>query len=249
MDIINDYFAAQSEQTNVLVGVAIGLSIFFVLAGNYIKKQDPMKKPSKFMVAIDMYYNFIYNLYDSIFKGHCKSILPYAAMLVVFVLTMNWIGLFLPVSAPATDYNVPLALVIISFGFRYALEFKHMGIKAHIKSYFDPIPVMFPLNLMDIVAKPLSMSMRLFGNLLSGSLILMVFYSAMGGLQNMIVQLPQVGDGPIINILGAVVAPPLHFYFDVFAGTIQAFVFTLLTLIFSSLALDFDEIDEKKEKA
>ena len=249
MDIINKFFAAQSEQTMVLVGVAIGLSIFFVIAGNYISKQDPMKKPSKFMVVIDMYYNFIYNLYFSIFKGHCRSILPYAGMLFIYILTMNWLGLFLPISAPATDYNVPLGLAVITFGFRYALEFKHMGIGAHIKAYFDPVPVMFPLNLMDIVAKPLSISMRLFGNLLSGSLILMVFYSAMGAVQNMIIQLPQTADGPIINILGAVVAPPLHFYFDVFSGAIQTLVFTLLTLIFSSLALDFDEMDEKEGKA
>ncbi|MDF9867354.1 F-type H+-transporting ATPase subunit a [Bacilli bacterium PM5-3] len=250
MEIINKYVEAQSEQTWVFMGIAFALSILFVIGGKYIDKQDPMKKPSKFMIIVDVFYGFIFNLYNSIFKGHCKSILPYSAMLIILLFTMNWIGLFLPVAAPATDYNVPLSLVIISFGFRYALEFKHMGIGAHIKSYFDPIPVMFPLNLMDIVAKPLSMSMRLFGNILSGSLILSVYYSAMDSVQNSLLGfIPMNADGtPIISLLGGIVGPPLHFYFDMFSGTIQAFVFTLLTLIFSSLALDLDEMDEKAEK-
>lgn len=248
MDIINKYFAAQSEQTNVMFWIGIGLSIVFVLLGSYIKRQDPMKKPSKLMIIIDLYYGFIKNLYDSIFRGHCKSILPYVGMLIIFILTMNWIGLFLPVTAPTTDYNVPLGLVVVSFGFKYALEFKHMGIISHLKGYLDPIPVMLPLNLMDIIAKPLSMSMRLFGNLLSGSLILMIFYSAMGALQNMFITMPQADGGPIFNFIGAILATPFHFYFDLFAGAIQAFVFTLLTLIFSSLDLDFDEMDEKEEK-
>lgn len=243
MEIISKTLSEQSEQIFVMMGIATFLSIFFVLTGKYIQKQDPMKKPPLFMVLIEIYYSFIKGLVESIFRSHGKMILPYAGMLFIFLLTMNWIGLLLPLKAPATDYSVPLALVLISFGFKYTLEFGYNGIVSHIKSYFDPVPIMFPLNLMDIVAKPLSMSMRLFGNLTSGSLILGVFYSAMGGLQNMILPI-----GSDLNVLGAVVAPPLHFYFDIFAGFIQAFVFTLLTLVFSSLALDMDELDERKAK-
>ncbi|MDL2211319.1 F0F1 ATP synthase subunit A [Erysipelotrichaceae bacterium OttesenSCG-928-M19] len=248
MSAIEYYFSQQSEQTMNLLYVAIFLAIVFVVLGKYIDRQEPMKRPSKIMVVIDMYYGFITNLYDSIYKGHCKkTILPYVSMLIIFILTMNWLGLFTGLSAPATDYNVPLGLALISFGFKYAYEFKYVGVVNHMKGYLDPVAVMLPLNLMDIIAKPLSMSMRLFGNLLAGSLILAIFYSAMGGAQNMLFALPVVEgfENPIFNFLGAIVAPPLHFYFDVFSGVIQAFVFTLLTLIFSSIGLDFDDMDEK----
>lgn len=249
MDIINKVMSGQSEQTLVLLGIVVFLSIVFVILGRYIDKQDPMEKPSKIMVIVEIYYDFIKNLVESIFRSHAGALLPYAGMLFIFILVMNWIGLFLPIAAPATDYNVPLALVIISFVFKYTIEFRNNGVKSHLKSYLDPIPVMLPLNLMDIIAKPLSMSMRLFGNLLSGSLILTVFYQAMGAVQNMIMKIgPQENGEPLLNIIGAIVSPPLHFYFDIFAGTIQALVFTLLTLIFSSLALDMDELDEKKFK-
>jgi F-type H+-transporting ATPase subunit a len=247
VDFFNHYVNAQSEQTWVCLGVAIGLSIFFVIVGNYLKKVDPLKKPSVLIIIVDAFYGFIRNLHQAIFKGVSPLMFAYAGCLFIFLLVMNMIGLFLPVSAPATDYNIPLSLVLISFGFRYALEFKYMGIKSHLKEYVSPVPFMLPLNIMDIIAKPLSMSMRLFGNLLSGSLILTVFYAAIGYIQNLIIKLPENGGEPIINVLGALVAPPLHFYFDIFAGGIQAFVFTLLTLIFSSLALDFDEILSKKE--
>lgn len=248
MEIISKALSEQSEQIFVMMGIATFLSIFFVLTGKYIDRQDPMKKPPLFMILIEIYYSFIKDLVESIFRSHGKMILPYAGMLFIYILTMNWIGLILPLKAPATDYNVPLALVIISFGFKYTLEFGYNGIWSHIKSYFDPVPVMLPLNLMDIVAKPLSMSMRLFGNLTSGSLILGVFYTAMGGLQNIILPFGPNDVEPALNVLGAIVAPPLHFYFDIFAGFIQAFVFTLLTLVFSSLALDMDELDERKAK-
>ena len=248
MNLINDFFAAQSEQTLVMFGLAIVLSIVFVIAGNYIKKQDPVKRPSKFMVIIDMYYGFITGLHNSMFRGHCRSILAYAAMLIVFIVTMNWIGLITPFEPPTTDYNVPLGLVIISFGFKYALEMKHMKKKEWFKTFVEPVPPMLPLNILEIVAKPLSMSMRLFGNILSGALILMIFSSALGGLQNMIFELPQVDGQPIFNLLNAIISPPLHFFFDIFFGTIQAFVFTLLTLVFSSLELDLDEMDEKEKK-
>ena len=250
MDIFNSYLEAQSQQTIAFAGVAIFLCFFFVIAGRYIAKQDPMKKPSKFIIIIDMYYRFISDLQGSIYKGYCKkTILPYVSMLLILVFTCNWSSLFLPIQAPTSDYNVPLALVVISFGFKYVYEYKYLGAKEHLLDYFRPFPVMFPLNVLDVIAKPLSMSMRLFGNLLSGTLILIVVYSAAGALQGMVlpfVPIPTIDGEPSLNIFGAILAPPLHFYLDTFTGTIQAFVFTLLTLIFSSLGINFEEMSKKK---
>lgn len=247
MEIINNYLAEMSLQLKVFIGIVIGLSILFVFTGNYIKKQDPFKKNGVFMTIIEMYYSMMSGLVDSMFKGRAGMIKPYATMLILLLLCCNWIPLFLPVEPPTTDYNVPLGLVTITFGFKYFYEFMFNGVKNVLKGYLEPVPVMLPLNLMDIVAKPLSMSMRIFGNLLSGTLIMMVFMSAMGALQNSIAMIGPMEDGaPLLNILGSVISPPLHFYFDIFSGFIQAFVFTLLTLVFTSLDIE-DALNEVKE--
>jgi len=242
MNIFNHYIDSLSQQVKVFVGVCIFLSIVFVFLGKYISKQEPLSKPSKLMIIVETYQSMMSNLVDQMFKGRAGILKPYCTMLIALILASNWVSLFLPVDAPMTDYNVPLALVVISFTFKYIYEFKFNGVKEFFKGFVDPVPVMLPLNLMGLIADPLSMSMRIFGNLLSGSLIMMVFMSALGFLQNQIAHIgPMASDGtPYLNIIGALIAPPLHFYFDVFAGFIQAFVFTLLTLVFSSISLDFE---------
>ncbi|MDR3215663.1 MAG: F0F1 ATP synthase subunit A [Bacilli bacterium] len=247
MDIFNKWVNAQSTQTWTFMGIVVFLSVVFVIVGTLIKHLDPFKKPGKLMVIVDFFNNFITNLYTSMFRGHCPQILPYAGMLFILLLTCNLSGLFLPFEPPTTDYNIPLSLVLVSFTFKYVFELKNNGPKEFLKGYTQPVIVMLPLNLMDIIAKPLSMSMRIFGNILSGTLILSVFNQATGFLQNLIFMSPQVDGGPALNILSAILAAPFHFFFDVFCGGIQAFVFTLLTLVFSSLELDLDKMDAKKE--
>lgn len=244
-----DIFSEFSPQIYTLLWTVLILCILFVILGNYVNKQDPMKKPKKLMLWIEIYYDAINKLVNSIFFGNAGILLPYCGMLIVYIWVMNMLSLVVPFDAPTTDYNVPLALVVISYAFRYGYDYKFNGIRKHFKSYFEPYPFMMPLAVLDIIAKPLSMSMRLFGNILSGTLILGVFYSSLGALQEIIFNFaPRASDGTIaLNFLGAITAPPFHFYFDVFAGTIQAFVFTLLTLIFTSLELDFDLVSKKRK--
>lgn len=244
-----DIFSEFSPQIYTLLVTVVILCIVFVLLGNYVNKQDPVQKPKKLMLLVEIYYNAMDKLVNSIFFGNAGILLPYCSMLIVYIWVMNMLSLVVPFDAPTTDYNVPLALVVISFVFRYGYDYKFNGIRRHFKSYFEPYPFMAILGVLDIIAKPLSMSMRLFGNILSGTLILAVFYSSLGALQEMIFHFaPRASDGTIaFNFLGAIVAPPFHFYFDVFAGTIQAFVFTLLTLIFTALELDFDLVSKKRK--
>lgn len=238
---MNEFFSNQSGQSIGAFVIAIVLSIFFVIVGNKIKKADPLEKPSTLIIIMEMFYGFIDDLSNSIFQGKYKGITPYAATLFIYILTMNYSSLFLPIDAPTTDFNIPLGLVLITLVLIHGVAIRENGVKGYIKDYASPIPVMLPLNIMDIVAKPLSMSMRLFGNILSGSMILMVLAMALGGLQSLILPALTVDGVTDLNILYGIVAPPFRFYFDIFAGGIQAFVFTLLTLIFTSLSLDFDE--------
>lgn len=251
MNIIKSYIDSMSQQILVFILVAIILGIVFILVGRMFEKADPLAKPSPKMNLVLVYFNFIESLCDSVFKSHVKGIRAYVGMLFLLILTSNYIPLLLPVDAPTTDYNVPLGLVIVSMGIMYGTDFKYNGIKSHVTSYFKPFAFLFPLNLMDIISKPLSMSMRLFVNMLSGSVILGLFYSVMASLQGAFLELLPISNGIVdtinlSNIFGAITAVGLHLYFDLFSGFLQAFVFTLLTLVFTSLSLDFDSLDEQE---
>jgi F-type H+-transporting ATPase subunit a len=93
-----------------------------------------------------------------------------------------------------------------------------MGIKTQGKKYFKgylhPNPIFLPINLIGEFAKPLSLSFRLFGNILGGLIILQLMYSMLPLAFRFV--LPNIG----------------HIYFDLFAGALQAFVFTMLSLTF-----------------
>jgi F-type H+-transporting ATPase subunit a len=72
----------------------------------------------------------------------------------------------------------------------------------------------------------LSLSLRLFGNILSGGILMSVIYQMLGSISKMI---PLIGK---FNIFGVIIAPVLHFYFDLFSGVMQAFIFITLTISF-----------------
>ena len=102
---------------------------------------------------------------------------------------------------------------------------KTNGLGAYIHSYFEPIfPFVIP-NFFGVVAPLLSMSLRLFGNILSGSIIMTLLYAFAGWVSSLV---PVVGQ---FNFVGPILAPALHAYFDVFSGGIQMFIFISLTQV------------------
>jgi F-type H+-transporting ATPase subunit a len=93
---------------------------------------------------------------------------------------------------------------------------KAKGIGAYLKGFAEPIFILLPLNIIGELATPISLSFRLFGNILGGVIIMYLLYSAVPVL---------------IPILP-------HIYFDLFAGILQTFIFVMLSMVFISLAMD-----------
>jgi F-type H+-transporting ATPase subunit a len=99
---------------------------------------------------------------------------------------------------------------------------KTQGLIGYIKGLFQPIPVMFPINLVGELAKPTNISIRLFGNMFAGGVIMGLIYKA----------------------APALIPAPLHLYFDVFSGIVQSFVFIMLTMVYISGSVGDSEYDE-----
>lgn len=139
--------------------------------------------------------------------------------LFAFILLSNFMGL-LTFRAPTADLNTTLALALSTFALIH-----FMGIKVnkgnYFKGYLEPMWPLLPLNIIGEIATPISLSLRLFGNILGGTVIMGLIYSAL-----------QAGHW-ILELLGAtLITPVLHAYFDVFAGFLQTFIFVILSMTF-----------------
>jgi F-type H+-transporting ATPase subunit a len=151
---------------------------------------------------------------DALGKDLAKTYAPLICALFLFLLLSNWLGIIPHLEEPTKDLNTTLGLGIMGFVIAHYAGIKSKGFKAYIKEYFQPIFFMMPLNLIGELAKIVSISFRLFGNIMGGSIIILV----------------------VSYLTYSVVLPPfLYAFFGLFVGTIQAFVFTMLTVVYISV--------------
>lgn len=140
-----------------------------------------------------------------------------------FVLLSNFMGL-LSFRPPTADLATTLALALSTFTLIHFMGI-YVNKGAYFKEYFEPSPILLPLNLIGEIATPISLSLRLFGNILGGTIIMGLVYSALNS-SNMLLN-------AILKIVGiGAIAPLLHSYFDLFAGFLQTFIFVILSMAF-----------------
>lgn len=144
-----------------------------------------------------------------------KPYVPYLASVLVFIGISNLISLF-GMKPPTKDLNVTAALAIMSIILIEYAGIHKKGMKKWLKSFAEPIAIVAPINVLELFIKPLSLCMRLFGNVL-GAFVIM----------------------ELIKIILPVGLPiPFSFYFDIFDGLIQAYVFVFLTSLFIKEAME-----------
>lgn len=201
-----------------IVIVSLILIIFALFANRRMKKAEEV--PGMFQNIIEIIVEMLDNLVKTNMGKYAPKFANYIATLFLFILVSNLSGI-IGLRAPTADYGVTLMLALITF-----VMIQYNGIKyqklGHFTSLFQPIPLLFPINLIGEIATPISMSLRLFANLLSGTIILALWYGLM----------------PILFRIGIPAA--LHAYFDLFSGCIQTYVFCMLTMLFVS-----DKIGDK----
>ena len=126
---------------------------------------------------------------------------------------MTLLATFKHISSKNADYGVTFLLGIFTFIIVQYQGLKNRKLK-HFTSLFEPLPLLFPINIIGEFANPLSISLRLFANLLSGVIMLGLWYGMM----------------PILLKIG--LPAFLHIYCDVFSGCIQTYVFCMLTMVY-----------------
>lgn len=143
-----------------------------------------------------------------------KKYANYIITIFIFILVCNLSGV-LGLRSPTADYGVTLMLALVTFVMIHYNGIRYQKLD-YWKGYLDPFPIFLPVNIISEAATPISMSLRLFANMLSGTIILALWYGMM----------------PILFRFAIPAA--LHVYFDLFSGAIQTYVFCMLTMIFVS---------------
>lgn len=194
--------------------VMLTLIIFALIANRVIKKADPYKAPGAFLNVIELLVESVDNLTNTnMGEKHGYKFANYIGTLFAFIFLSNISGLF-GLRPPTADYSTTLCLGLITFVMIWYNGFKYQKF-GQITKLFDPV-LLTPINIIGEIATPISISLRLFGNVMSGTLMLALIY------------------GLIPKVLTLVWPAFLHAYFDLFSGAIQSYVFCMLTMVYIS---------------
>jgi F-type H+-transporting ATPase subunit a len=164
----------------------------------------------------EMLVEGIKGMADSVLGHEAKRFVPLYGTFFIFILTANLIGLLPGFSPPTSNFNVTLALGLISFIAYNVYAFKAQGL-AYFKHFVGPLvwlaPLMIPLEIIDNIVRPFSLSLRLLGNMTGDHVVLEIFTD-----------------------LTKLIIPVVFYMLGTFVSVVQAFVFTLLSMVYVSLA-------------
>ena len=219
--------SALPAQIYSTVIITLVLCLIFIVVGTRIKKIKPEDKTPLWLIPFIVIVDLINNMSKENLGKLWKHYAPYFLTLGIYLFVANISGIFgLP--SPTSYLLVNAALAFLSFLVIQLTGIISNGGKAYIKSFFEPIFVLLPINLISEITLPVSLALRLMGNIMSG-----------GVLSKMIIGL---GGWYVVPIL-----PIYNLIFDIFFGVIQMVVFLLLTIMFAGMKLNDDyKLDELK---
>lgn len=224
-----------------ILSAAIVLGLFFA-AAKRAKQNDGV--PGKLQLVFEILIEQIGELAESaIGKKHYKRFMPLSLTIFLFILVSNWLGALPAIMVkihggeyellppPTSDVNLPLAMAMVVIVWVNFESIRARGIGGYAAHFFQPFKALAPINLIEEIIKPVTMTFRLFGNMFSGLLMIMVMTTLL----------------PIYALpFGELIWKP----FDMGIGVIQAFIFMLLTILYFGMAMshhDDEHADEVHE--
>ncbi|MBR1627957.1 MAG: F0F1 ATP synthase subunit A [Lachnospiraceae bacterium] len=181
---------------------------------------------SRKQAAIELAIMKLRDIVEGMLGPEGRPYAEYIMTVLVFLGISNMIGL-IGLTPPTMDLNVTAALALMSIVLVELAGIRQKGMKLWLSDFADPIPVILPMNILELGIRPLSLCMRLFGNVLGATVIM-----------------------EMIKVVIPVLLPALlSMYFDVFDGLIQAYVFCFLTSLYIAEATEEKERETAEEKA
>ena len=197
--------------THVCVLIVMMIIIGLCIAANRTVKHAT-EVPGAFQNLLELIVEKLDHMVDGAMGKHAVTFRNYIGTIFIFILISNFSGLF-GLRPPTADYGVTFALGLITFTTIHYNKFKHQKVIGVIKGLGEPWPFWAPINVIGDVAVPISLSLRLFANVLSGVVMMALIYG-------------------LLSKVAIIWPAALHVYFDLFSGAIQTYVFCMLTMTY-----------------
>ncbi len=204
-------------KSHVCILIVMLILIGFAIAANRCMAKATLV-PGRFQNVVELIVDMLDNMVSGTMGYSAPKFFNYIGTVFLFILFSNISGL-LGLRPPTADYGVTLPLALMTFALIHFNKWKYqkpMTIWADLCSPLPPwMPVWMPINVISAVAIPISLSLRLFANVLSGTAMMALLYGLLGWIAT---------GWPAV----------LHVYFDLFSGAIQTYVFCMLTMTYIS---------------
>lgn len=217
---------------------ALWIMVFLVIIGIIVrvkvKHADPLKPSKGFLGIIEIAVDFVHTSVKDAMGIDSVGFTAFYGSMILYILFCNLAG-FIPwftprvgggitigfMRPPTADLAITLGLALITFFMTQGFAIKAKGVKGWLKGLTQPIPLLLPLNIIGEVSHPIALAFRLMGNILSGTIILGIYYA-------------------LLPYWAYALSPILHAYFDIFAGILQSYIFVLLSMIYVGGAMSDD---------
>lgn len=202
--------------THVCLLIVMLVLIGFAIAANRAMKYAS-EVPGTFQNIVELIVEMLDGMIHSAMGKSAAKFANYIGTIFIFILISNISGLF-GLRPPTADYGVTLPLGLMTFVLIHFNKFKHQKVSGVLKGLCEPWPIWAPINIIGDVAVPISLSLRLFANVLSGTVMMALVYG-------------------LLKWVAIFWPAALHVYFDLFSGAIQTYVFCMLTMTYISDAI------------
>lgn len=209
--------------THVCLFIVMLIIMIFCLCANRAVKHAT-EVPGAFQNVVELVVEMLDKMITGVMGKRATPFANYIGILFIFILLSNISGLF-GLRPPTADYGTTFALGIITFTLIHVTQFKNNSLKNIWVDMCSPLPpwlpIWFPINVISEIAVPISLSLRLFANVLSGTIMMALIYGLLG-------------------VIATAWPAALHVYFDLFSGAIQTYVFCMLTMTYITNAYPSD---------
>lgn len=198
------------------VVITWGIILFLLLLSRMLVRNLKLV-PTGSQVFLEIIVGGINQFFEDILGEEGKRYIPYLGAVALYIGIANLVGI-IGLTPPTKELNTTVALSLMSIFLIEYSGIKSKGMGGWLKSFREPMGLLAPINVLEIVIRPLSLCMRLFGNVL-GAFVVM----------------------ELIKLVAPAVIPvPFSLYFDIFDGLIQTYVFVFLTALFMKEKMEHD---------
>lgn len=204
------------------VTMEIFVAIIIVVVFALLRPRLSMDRPGKFQHIFELVYDFLQGQTDDVVGHRGKPYMAFFGTLFIFILFANLIGLVPTLESPTMFVAVPLGCALATLAYYNLVGIKEQGLFKYLKHFAGPMPLlaplMFPIEIISNLARPLSLTVRLYANMFGGEKVTMA----------------------VLGLIPFVIPVPFMFL-HIFVGVLQAYVFALLTMVYVADVLPHEE--------